>query len=417
MVNIFVQEQKTTYANNIKDQFSKMELGDSAIENAGDIYTGNNLYKQVFDYIKSIYKYDSDEDESCPNEIVSQLATLFTYIKSYGNGDNNRYKDLKTEDDKYLYYNLIQEESSKIKKFWNKIILEYKNCELDNCINDLTDLSNSFDQYAIWPAATSITINSTEYKLYLFTNMYKNEDTPIDVSIGDYDFPEDIDFPDIPDEIEDLNEDEVLEDLNDHELDQIEKPEITILTTEYWQKYFTLATLICLVPTFWNCGLDIMPFIQFIRLPCIFKAIKCVHISMFNMVIVFGIALRGMYFSPIILYLNTSDSPISILTPLVSAVDQIKTTFNDKINKLEVLPIKALTDFYINKLTDEINEIKKENIKLDNYKRAIKRIHIPKASAITKQFGQIVNPNSDFRQNIMRLETLVKKSASEEQEQ
>ena len=196
-----------------------MELGDSAIENAGDIYTGNNLYKQVFDYIKSIYKYDSDEDESCPNEIVSQLATLFTYIKSYGNGDNNRYKDLKTEDDKYLYYNLIQEESSKIKKFWNKIILEYKNCELDNCINDLTDLSNSFDQYAIWPAATSITINSTEYKLYLFTNMYKNEDTPIDVSIGDYDFPEDIDFPDIPDEIEDLNEDEVLEDLNDHELD------------------------------------------------------------------------------------------------------------------------------------------------------------------------------------------------------
>jgi hypothetical protein len=36
---------------------------------------------------------------------------------------------------------------------------------------------------------------------------------------------------------------------------------ITIKDYPYWKKYFALATLICIVPTFWNCGLDIFPFI------------------------------------------------------------------------------------------------------------------------------------------------------------
>ena len=42
---------------------------------------------------------------------------------------------------------------------------------------------------------------------------------------------------------------------------------------------------------------------------------------MFNMLIVFGIAIRGMYPWPIILYLNTSNQPINILTPLVAILD------------------------------------------------------------------------------------------------
>ena len=122
-----------------------------------------------------------------------------------------------------------------------------------------------------------------------------------------------------------------------------------------------------------------MPFIQYIPLPCIFIAIACVNIPIFNLVIVFGISIRGMYPWPIILYLNTSDSPASILTPLIAIVNRLKTVFKEKINTLELVPIKKLVEAYILKLNKENNNIKKENIKIDNYKRAIKHLKLPKA--------------------------------------
>ena len=128
------------------------------------------------------------------------------------------------------------------------------------------------------------------------------------------------------------------------------------------------------------------------------------------MIIVFGIAIRGMYPWPIILYINTSDQPVSILTPLVAAIDRLKTIFNQKINNLVNIPIKNIANFYIDKLNNEINDIKKENIKLDTYKRAIKHMKMPNANYIGKQFAKIVNPNVDTRQKITRLETLVRKS-------
>jgi hypothetical protein len=63
-------------------------------------------------------------------------------------------------------------------------------------------------------------------------------------------------------------------------------------------------------------------------MPCIFIAIKSINIAIYNMVIVFGIAIRGMYPWPVILYLNTSNEPISVLTPLVAITKRLKTIFN-----------------------------------------------------------------------------------------
>lgn len=408
-INVFVQEQNTKHANDIRDNFTKMNLGEEAIENAGTLYTADNQYRQIYDYIKNLYSYSNDEDEETPNEIIAQLATLYTYIKSNGNAQNNRYKDLKTEDDKYIYLKLINEESKRLTEFWDRIILEYEQCSLNTCFDDLNNMAHKYDEYADWPLPTKININNVEYEHYLFTNIYeKHKD--IDISIGDYDFPETVKFPDIPEDIS-VNEAEALEDLNNHEIDEFKDPNrITFLNDEYWQKYFTLATLICLVPSFWNCGLDIMPYIQNIPLPCIFIAIKCLHIPIFNMVIVFGIAIRGMYPWPIILYLNTSDQPISILTPLIAVLRKLKTVFNKKINKIEYKPLEQTANFYINKLNTEINEIKKENIKLDNYKRAIKNIKMPKNVKIGKEFELISHPDVDTRQKITRLEQLANRS-------
>ena len=197
--------------------------------------------------------------------------------------------------------------------------------------------------------------------------------------------------------------------MQQHELIEAEYDPVSILDFKYWQKYFALATLICLVPAFWNCGLDIMPFIQLIPLPCIFIAITSVYIPFFNLLIVFGIAIRGMYPWPIILYLNTSDQPASILTPLISILNNLRRVLSQQIDNISNLPIQMIVDSYINKMQKENNNLKKENKRLDAYSNVLKNMQLPKVESIKKHFAQVVNPNIDTRQKITRLEQLVKK--------
>ena len=409
-IHKFIQDAQTNFNKDITTKFNELNLGEEALENAGGIYTDNNEYRRIYDYIKSIYTVDNENEDDAPNEIIAQLSTMYTYIKKYGDGSNNPYKDLKTEDDKYIYLTLVIEEAKKITDFWDKILDLYEHGNMEYCIDELKNLSVRFDDYASWPQPSEITINNIEYKHYLFENVYPKEfDDTVDISIGDYDFPEEIEFPEIPDHI-DVDENWAIDQLNSHEMGEPDNPNaITFLDFKYWQKYFALATLICLVPSFWNCGLDIMPFIQMIPLPCIFIAISSVYIPMFNMLIVFGIAIRGMYPWPIILYLNTSNQPINILTPLVAILDQLKDAFYSKLGQIEQIPIQGLANFYINKLNNEINEIKKENIKLDTYKTVIKSITLPKGMKLKEEFAKTVNQNVDTRQLITRIETLSKK--------
>lgn len=410
LVNVYVQNKINEYDDSIKQKFTSLELGDDAIQNAGSLYSTDNQYQKVYDYISSIYTYDNDEDSDCPNEIVSQLATMYQYIKSYGDGSQNQYKDLELND-KYLYLGLVQEESKKITDFWDKIITLYESGTMNKCIEDLNELAHSFDQYATWPLPNEISIDNITYKHYLFENVYpKDTSSPIDISIGDYSFPDSVEFPEIPDSYP-VDENWALNEMNNHEQQEPDDPNvITFLDFKYWQKYFALATLICLVPAYWNCGLDIMPFIQLIPLPCIFVAIASVNLPMFNLLIVFGIAIRGMYPWPIILYLNTSDQPISVLTPLVAILDQLKDTFYGKLEQIEQAPIQALVNLYIKKLNNEINDIKKENIKLQNFKTVIKGMKFPKAVSMQEQFAKLVDPSIDTRQRIQRVETLIRKN-------
>lgn len=412
LVNVYTQKKQKEDNDNLNAKLSEYNLDDEAMSYATSSQTSYTKYQQVYNYISSLYTFNSDEDSDAPNEIVSQLATMYTYILSYGDGKNNVYKDMKTSDDKYLYLGLVQEEAKKIIDFWDKIIALYEECTMDNCIKSINELSESFDEYATWPIPQEITIDNITYNHYLFENIYpKDTSSDIEIKIGDYSFPESIEFPDIPDELDPIDELDALNELNNHEQQEPDDANaITFLDTEYWQKYFALATLICLVPTYWNCGLDIMPFIQMIPLPCIFVCIKAVYIPMFNLLMVFGIAIRGMYPWPIILYLNTSDQPISILTPLIAVLDQLKETFYKKINNIETTSVQTLVNQYIKKLNNEINEIKKENIKLDNFKRVIKGMKIPKVTSIQEEFAKVVDPSIDTRQRIQRIETLIKKN-------
>ena len=408
-VNSFVMKENIKFANNIEQEFTDKGLDEEAVYNAGELYTSDNQYKMIYDYIKTLFPADNDEDETACDLIAAQLATMYTYIKSYGDGSNNIYKDLKTEDDKYLYYKLINEEAEKIMTFWDKVVALYENNDLNSCIRQLYEISGQYKDYATWPLPTELTINNVTYKHYLFENIPPKDDTgPVDISIGDYAFPDKVTPPEIPEEI-DVDEDEALEKMLEHELTEPTYDPVTILDFKYWQKYFALATLICLVPAFWNCGLDIMPWIQLIYLPCIFIAIDCVYIPFFNLLIVFGIAIRGMYPWPIILYLNTSDQPASILTPLIGILNNLRLALRQQLQNIQDIPIQQLVNLYINKLQNESNQLKKENKKLDAYSNNLKNVRVPKVESIRKEFSQIVDPYIDTRQRITRLDQLAKK--------
>ena len=388
----------------VLQEFNKLDLNISTYSSENN-YSDLSEYMQVYNYIKSQIKDTNDEDNN--QLVLTQLASMYTYIKSYGDGKNNKYKELKTDDDKYLYFKLVIEESNKICEFWDKIIALYKQDNMTTCMDKLYNIAYSFNNDAIWPAYTEIEIDGILYKHYLFENIYDKEyNDDNDLGIDGYTFPDHVDFPEIPDNI-DVDEQWAINQLNSGDFMNFDNPNvISIKDFKYWQRYFALATLICLPPLFWNCGLDIIPFIQMIPLPCIFIAISSVYIRMFGIIIVFGIAIRGMYPWPIILYVNTTNQPISILTPLLVVIQQLKDVLNQKLNDLEMIQVSTLTKSLITLLENDSNKIKKENKKLDAYISVCKSMNIPNAESIKRQFEYITDPSIDMRQKIQRLETI-----------
>ena len=134
---------------------------------------------------------------------------------------------------------------------------------------------------------------------------------------------------------------------------------------KYWVKYFNLATVISI--PYLNCGLDIPPFIMMIPLPCIFTCISSVYIQMFDLTIVFGIAIRGMYIWPIILFVNLSDSYLSIMTPLIAQVKNLFNLMNTKINQLGEISLQSLVNGLKNPIVQDNYNLKKENKQLEVY--------------------------------------------------
>lgn len=409
-------DDKKNTETKVANEFNKLSQNITTYSSQNK-YEDLTLYMQTYQYIKS-QKSVTEDDEEGDDLAVTQLATMYEYIKTYGKGENNKYKDMKTEDDKYLYYKLVIEESNKLIEFWDRMIDLYrKECNMDTCINNLYSIAYSFDNVAQWPSYSEIIIDDIHYKHYLFENIYTKEYDPVndDIVIGDYDFPETVDFPDIPDELPDIDQQWALDELNN--FDDLMEPDnpnvISIKDFKYWQKYFSLATLICLPPCFWNCGLDILPFIQLIPLPCIFIAISSVYIKLFGIIMVFGIAIRGMYPWPIILYVNTTNQPISIMTPLLVVLQQLKDIMNKKLQDLEEISVKGIVQVLIKQLENDSNNIKKENKKLDAFIQVCKNAPLQKAESLKRKFNSIVDPSIDNRQRIQRMETLIKQGRVE----
>ena len=320
---------------------------------------------------------------------IQQLSNIYMFCYSYKQSEQYVY----TNEQKNIY-GLVKQECAEIMQFWKETIAEYERTQLDDCIKEVKSISDSFDSYATWPSSTPLTIGHVTYDYYFFQSP-KEEDY-------EYEFPEenaenlnyDVTPPDIPDSFP-IPEDG---DLGPTE-DDPQEGETSIKDFKYWARYFSLATVISI--PFLNCGLDIPPFVWLVPFPCIFICIGCVYIKMFDIVIVFGISVRGMYVWPIVLFVNLSNQYASITTPLIGMLKTIQATVNAKIEALMELPINSLATSLMQTVENDSQRLRRENKQLEVSIAAIKAKKVANHHTIKKNIERIFKPNAKQTQQVI----------------
>lgn len=320
---------------------------------------------------------------------IQQLSNIYMFCYSYKQSEQYVFTN-----ELHNIYDLVKQECKAITKFWKEILSKYEQNQLDDCIREVKNISDSFDSYATWPSPSPLTIDHVTYDYYFFQS--ENE------QLNDYDFPEenaenlnyDATPPDIPDTFP-IPEDG---DLGPSE-DDPQEGEISIKDFKYWARYFSLATVISI--PFLNCGLDIPPFVMLVPFPCIFICIGCVYIKLFDIVIVFGISVRGMYVWPIILFVNLSNQYASITTPLIGMLKTIQATVNAKIEALMELPVNSLANSLMQMVENDSQRLRMENKQLEVNIAAIKTKKVANHHIIKKNIERIFKPNAKQTQQVI----------------
>lgn len=292
-------------------------------------------------------------------------------------------------------YDLVKQEWNKISGFWEKILTKFKEYQLENIIGDFTEMANSVTKYATWPAYGTLTVGYDNYDHYLFQN-YEEVDSGTD---DDFECGTDYETvaPEIPTEMEAPPE-QPLDFLNDND-DDVQDNEPTPRDFKYWQRYFALATVISL--PYLNCGLDIPPNIMMIPLPCIFICVGAIYIQPFDLTMVFGIAIRGMYIWPIVLFVNLSNQYANIMTPLIAQVKSIISKISAKINSLAEAPIYSIANGFINMLEEDNRNLRNQNRQLDTIISQVKQKKVANQNKIKRNINKIFKPNADDTQQVI----------------
>lgn len=305
------------------------------------------------------------------NMQINQLASMYMFIRNYKaydpsqNDITRRFTkvSLDDNDNNSSILELVKKENRKLEEFWSDALAAYAGKSTEECIRQTQEFADKLNQYAIWPTPSQIRIGSYTYDHYLFQNSDRKMKKP-----GDDDLGTDVvtEGPEIPDDI--TPPDASLGDMPLGD-DNISENDITILDIDYWRRYFALATIVSL--PFLNCGLDIPGVIMFVPLPAIYIAISCVFLKPLDMLLVIGISIRGMYVWPVFLYVNCSNMPLSIMTPLISQAKNLKSKISAKINALAEEPINAIADNYIKSFEENSRSLRQQNKLLENYINSI----------------------------------------------
>lgn len=276
------------------------------------------------------------------------------------------------------YFKLIQTESKLIMEFWKKFLAVYNDpngkYNLDNVINDLKGYADKMNSYAKWPTPINIKVNNTNYELYTFADRYEEpKSAPEEIIV-----PADMGNVEIPDPVVDLD--------NLPEPRDRDKP--TIMDYEYWLVYMLNATLFTLIPTYWADGFDIPPFMTPTPLPAIYFPIAPpIMIPVVNVLMVFGIALRGIWPAPIILMVNLSSSDIDAMVFIKIALEIAKDIYRKSQELIEngiPMMVNKLVEGYISE-----NQMAQKAIeKFKTYSSIIRAIPIEDKALIEKKFNE-----------------------------
>lgn len=321
------------------------------------------LHADVEKTIKPLNKIIINDSENYNNEAIS--------TSSKSNIDQKRKNNQK-------YFELIQTESKLIMEFWKKVLAAYNDpngkYNLDNVINDLKGYADKMNSYAKWPTPINIKVNNTNYELYTFADRYEEpKSAPEEIIV-----PADMGNVEIPDPVVDL----------DNLPEPRDRDKITIMDYEYWLVYMLNATLFTLIPTYWADGFDIPPFMTPIPLPAIYFPIAPpVMIPVVNVLMVFGIALRGIWPAPIILMVNLSSSDIDAMVFIKIALEIAKDIYRKSQELIEngiPMMVNKLVEGYI--LENQIAQKAIEKFK--TYSSIIRAIPIEDKALIEKKFNE-----------------------------
>ncbi len=411
------------------------------ITNNGGIITNiQNPYNQktyltVIDWLSAVYKeasrlhndltfadslYVKDIDAEVKNQIVrcifnnvkpdnidSIYLNVFTPYRKQNSSTEiieSFNKDVNILLNEY-YFELTCKEADQILAYWKGILDKYGTTNIGEpegpwgeynyktVEKEIQDYANNLNNVAQWPESMQIDAGKYRCTLYTFVNrdIEKAEIPNIDLDSTDYN-------TDIPDAVVDYTQ--------TSDLLQPKEGDITIMDYEYWLVYMLNASLVTLMPQYWADGFDIPILMTPTLLPAIYVPIaKPIKIPFVNVLIVVGIAIRGIWPAPIFLMVNMNNHDLNAMLPVMVALELSKTAFAKTMEKLEnVVPetINALID----KASAENVNYRKILDKFRTYASVIRSTPIENKAIIESAFFDAVQKQRDKRQIITRQEDL-----------
>ena len=367
---------KTIIAEDGPDKNTVKYYFQSWLSDNTNITISSEILDNVYHIIADLYKQNKNSGEQIKysNQTIN---TIFSYTRD-----------------------LVKIESEKLKAFWKSAISTYETqLNIRKLIGELKDYANNATKYAVWPQVDVINISGKTYDLYTFTqrNMppkeFNMKDIPLPTNMEEVstDIPEaTIDYTDIRDI---LGPDDKTYTINDY---------------LYWLIWFTNATLLTLIPIYWADGFDIPTPVGPIPLPLpgiYFPIAPPVTIPFINVTIVFGLAIRGIWFFPIVLMINLNSHDINALLPLQVILEMTKFVFNKAVTAIEN-GIPAIIDGMLNNMMNNNADLKKKLDKFKTYASLIQHIPIEDKALIASEFRKALHPEADTREVLTRTDKL-----------
>ena len=337
-----------------------------------------DLTKTQLEEIKTTTIEDIAELINTESNIINYILDGYDVINNVNNNlDENTllFFNRKINEE---FYKLTCEEANTIEAFWKKVLAAYNDpngkYNLDNVIKDIKGYADKMNSYAKWPTPINIKVDNTNYELYTFADRYEDpKSAPEEIIV-----PADMGNVEIPDPVVDLNN---LPEPRDRD-------KITIMDYEYWLVYMLNATLFTLIPTYWADGFDIPPFMTPTPLPAIYLPIAPpIMIPVVNVLMVFGIALRGIWPMPIILMVNLSSSDIDAMVFIKMSLEIAKDIFK-KSQELVENGIPMMVNKIANNYISENQIAQKAIEKFKTYSSIIHAIPIENKALIEKKFNE-----------------------------